>query len=109
MKFNKGQIIKIGKEKFDVLKTFHDINWWDSDKNEIIGEHTAIELHKIGDFDLHPTHLIKLYYDKKDEAVLFRIEQEKSSKEIENPRQRGGMFSLKNKIIIKIGEIKIEK
>jgi hypothetical protein len=109
MKFKEGQIMKIGKEQFDIMKIFHDIDWWDSDKNEIIGEHTAIELHKIGDFALYPTHLMKIYYNKKDEAILFRIEQEKTSKEIKNPRQRGGMFSLKDEIIIKIGEIKIEK
>src|SRR3989338_7984726 len=71
MKFKEGQIITIGKEKYDVLKIFHDIDWWDSNKNEIIGEYTAIELHRIGNFALHPTHLMKLYYNKKDEAVLF--------------------------------------
>ena len=109
MKFKEGQIITIGKEKYDVLKIFYDIDWWDSNKNEIIGEHTAIELHRIGNFSLYPTHLMKLYYNKKDEAVLFRIEQEKPSKEIEKPRQRGGMFSLKDEIIIKRGEIKIVK
>lgn len=78
MKLKEGQIIKIRKEKFDVLKIFHDIDWWDCDKNEIIGEHTAIELHKIGDFVLHPTHLMKRYYNKKDKAVLFKIEKEKN-------------------------------
>ena len=73
MNIQKGNIIKIGKEKYDVLNVTEEIDKYDTEKNEFVGEHTAIELHKIGDSSLHPTHLLKIYHDNRKEAILLRI------------------------------------
>lgn len=75
MNIQKGNIIKIGNEKYDVLSTLEEIDKYDTKKNEFVGEHTEIELHKIGDPALHPTHLLKIYHDT-NKAILLKIGQD---------------------------------
>ncbi len=108
MNIQKGNIIKIGKEKYDVLSVMEEIDRYDTEKNEFVGEHTAIELHKMGDSSLHSTHLLKVYHDNNKEAILLRIEQDKPPEWLEKPRQRGMAFSYHDKKIISIADIKIE-
>jgi hypothetical protein len=108
MNIQKGNIIKIGKDKYDVLNVMEAIDKYDTEKNEFVGEHTAIELHKIGDSSLHPTHLLKVYHNNNKEAILLRIEQDKPPKWLKKPRQRGMMFSYHNKKTIFIADLQIE-
>ena len=105
MEISIGDIIKIGKDKYEVLNIQEDIDWFDTVKNEIQGKHTAIELHKVGDMALHPTHLLKFYHDNKKEAVLLKIVQDKPPSSIEHPRQRGAMFSHQDKKVIPVEKI----
>ncbi|MBI5066306.1 hypothetical protein HZA97_08785 [Candidatus Woesearchaeota archaeon] len=107
MKLEAGNILKIGEEKYEVLNMFEDIDLFDTEKNQPIGTHIAIELHKMGDPSLHPTHLLKIYENNKENAILLRIVQEKPT--VENPRQRGIWFSHVDKTEVPIKEIKIEK
>lgn len=107
MEISKGNIIKIGKDKFDVLTILKEIDKYDTQKNEFIGEHTEIELHKHGSRSLHPTHLLKLYYDDEHTTVLFKIVYEKAPKEIKKPKQRGHIFNYVNKKAILKDQIKI--
>ena len=98
--------MKIGKDKYDVLSVIEGIDKYDTEKKELVGKHTAIELHKIGAPSLHPTHLLKVYHDK--EAILLRIEQDKPPEWLEKPKQRGMIFSYHDKKTIPITDIKIE-
>jgi hypothetical protein len=108
MNIQKGNIIKIGKDKYDVLSVMEGIDKYDTEKNEFVGEHKAIELHKMGDSSLHATHLLKVYHNNNKEAILLRIEQDKPPKWLEKPRQRGMMFSYHDKKSVSIADIKIE-
>lgn len=108
MNIQKGCILKIGKEKYDVWSVNGDIDRYDTENNEVLGEHTAIELHKRGDSSLHPTHLLKVYIDNDKEAVLLRIEQDKPPDWLEKPRQRGIIFSYHDEKTIPISNIKID-
>ena len=108
MNIQKGNIIKIGKDKYDVLSVMEEIDKYNTEKNEFVGEHTAIEIHKFGDSSLHATHLLKIYHDNDKEAVLLRIEQDKPPKWLEKSKQRGMMFSYHDKKTISIADIKIE-
>lgn len=108
MKIQKGNIIRIGKEKYDVLSVMEEIDRYNTEKNEFVGEHTAIEIHKFGDSSLHTTHLLKVYHNNNKEAILLRIEQDKPPKGLEKPRQRGIMFGDHDKKTISIADIKIE-
>ena len=92
--FKEGDIIKIDGENYQVLKITEDIEWYDAEKDKIIREHIAIELYKSEISSLHPTHLLKIYYDNPEKAVLLKIIQEKPPKELEHPRRRGNIFSL---------------
>jgi hypothetical protein len=107
MNIQKGNIIKIEKEKYDVLSIMEEIDKYDTEKNEFVGEHTAIELHKFGNSSLHPTHLLKVYNNNNKEAILLRIEQDKLPEWLK-PRQRGMLFSYHDKKTISIADIKIE-
>lgn len=107
LKFKEGNIIEIDGEKYQVLRITEDIDWYDVEKDKIVGEHIAIELYKFGIFSLHPTHLLKIYYNNPEEAVLLKIIQEKQPKELEHPRQRGNIFSFHEEKIIPVKEIKI--
>ncbi len=107
MNITAGNIIKIGKEKYEVLNAFQDIDLFDTEKNQPIGAHIAIELHKIGDTSLHPTHLLKIYENNKENAILLKIVQEKPT--VENSRQRGIWFSHVDKKEVLIKEIEIEQ
>jgi hypothetical protein len=108
MNIKKGNIIKIGKERYDVLNVMEEIDIYDTEKNEFVGEHTAIELHKIGDSSLHATHLLKIYHNNNKEAILLRIEQDKPLKWLEKPKERGMMLSYHDKQTISIADIHIE-
>lgn len=108
MNIHKGNVLKIGKEKYDVLNVMETIDKYDTQKNESVGEHTAIGLHKMGDTSLQTTHLLKVYHDDDQKAILFRIEQDDSSKGLERVRQRGGTFSYHDPQTISIADIKIE-
>jgi len=104
---SKGDIIQMGKEKYDVLRILEEIDKYDVETNAFVGEHTAIEFHQHGSSSLHPTHLLKLYYDKEDEAVVFEIVQEKPPNGIEKYKERGNIFKYLNKKVIPSREIKI--
>jgi len=108
MDIQKGNIIKFGKEKYYVLSVMGEIDRYDAKKNEFVGEHTVIELHKMGDSSLHPTHLLKVYHDNNKEVILLRIEQDKPPEYLDKPRQRGMSFSYHDKKTISIADIKIE-
>ena len=100
---NEGQIIQIGKDKYDVLKKDWDIDYWDSKKNKVIGEHIYFELHKLGDSCLHPTHLLK-YYPKNGKIFLFEIKQEgKMPKGFKGRRVL--IYSYENKRELKLKDI----
>ena len=103
----KGDTVQIGKDKYDVLGILEEIDKYNTEKNKFIGEHTGIELHKHGSKSLHPTHLLKLYYKNGNEAILLEIVQEKPSKEIEKPKQRGNIFNYINKRVIPRDKIKV--
>lgn len=107
MNITAGNIITIEKEKYEVLNAFEDIDLFDTEKNQPVGSHIAIELHKIGDTSLHPTHLLKIYENNKENAILLKIVQEKPT--VENPRQRGVWFSHVDKKEVLIKEIEIEQ
>ena len=108
MNIQKGNILKIGKDKYDVLGIREEVDKFDTEKNELVGEHTAIDLHKTGDSSLHPTHSLKIYHDSDKEAVLLKIQQDKPPGWLEKPRQRGMVFRYYDKKAIPLTEIKIE-
>lgn len=108
MNIQKGNILKIGKDKYDVLSFMEEVDKFDTEKNELLGEHTAINLHKTGDSSLHPTHLLKIYHDNGKEAILLRIQQDKPPEWLKKTRERGMMFSYHDKKTILITDIKIE-
>ncbi len=99
-----GDKIQIGKNKFDVLKIVEEVDFWDSKKDMLIGEHLEIELHLIGSSSIRPTHILKIYHDKKNNAVLLEIVHEKPPKEL--GRIRGNIFSYKNEKKIPVKNIK---
>jgi hypothetical protein len=105
MEFEVGNKIQIGKEKFDVLNVTEEIDKWDSKKDKLIGEHLAIELHKFRSSSLHPTHLLKIYKDRK--MILYEIIQEKIITPLAiRLKQRGGIFSYINPREISMKEVK---
>ena len=107
LQLNKGQTIQVGKIKYQVLKIQEEIDRVDVEKNKLIGEHTEVELHKKGSKSLYPTHVLKLYYEDPIEATLLEIIQEKASKKIERPKQRGVILSYVNGKKIPIKDIKV--
>lgn len=109
MNLQKGSILKIGEDRYDVLSVTEDIDLYDTKKTESIGEHIAIELHKIGDSSLLPTHLLKVYHTNDKEAILLRIERDKPPKWLEKPRRRGIGCSYHDKKTIPIADIKTER
>ena len=86
-----GNILRIGKERYEVLECNQRIDYYDVERKRVIGEHIAVQLHKIGDTSLHPTHLLKIYSG--ENASIFKIVQERPAEWLKNPRQRGSMFS----------------
>lgn len=105
MDINTGDRIEIEHNTYDVLHVTEDIDQFDTQKNKVFGEHRAIELHKINDPSLHPTHLLKIYHDKPEQGTLLCIEQERLPKEIAQPKQRGMMFSYHDGKIISLKNI----
>ncbi|MBT4334501.1 hypothetical protein HOD61_01670 [archaeon] len=108
MDIRKGDIMEIRKGRYAVLNILEDIDEVDTKEDKLIGEHTAIELHKFGNSSLFATHLLKIYYDNDREGILSEIEYEKISKKLENPLFRGTMITYHNKTQIPISDIKIE-
>lgn len=62
-------VLEIFNEKYDVLNFREEIDRFDSEKNEIVGEHLAFELHKQKDSALHSTHLLKIYYNHNEKVI----------------------------------------
>ena len=98
MNIQKGNIVRVGLEKYDVLSVRKGFDCVEA------------ELHKIGDFTMHPTHLLKFSINEDnncDEVVLLSINQEKSSDEINNPKEKGRVFSYGDKRIFCVKEKKV--
>jgi len=58
----KGNKIKIGSKEFDVIDELEEFDKVNQETMELMGEHTVLYLHEIGNNLLHPTHVIKKYY-----------------------------------------------
>ena len=106
MEISKGNIIEICGEKYDVMNLRGEIDKYDTEKNEFVGEHTSVELHKFGEPSLYPTHLLKIYKDNQKEGILFRMIQNKPPEWIEKPRQRVMMFNYFDERRISVCDIK---
>lgn len=105
-KIKVGSVIEICGIKYDVLNISYEIDRADFQKDGLIGEHIAIELHKFGDLRLHATHLLKMYLNN-DEFFLSEIFQEKPSEEPRAVKQRGNIFSYQNEEKIYLKNIKL--
>ena len=108
MDIRKGDIIKIGKEKYDVLNILEDMDEVDTEKNELIGEHTAIELHKFENASILATHLLKIYYDNDKEGILLKIYYGDIPKKYETPWSRGVVRKEHTEKVVSVDDIKIE-
>lgn len=106
MQIKKGDLLSINNEKCEVLTLNEDIDKFDSKNDKLIGEHTAVNLHKIGNKALHPTHLLKIYKDTK--IVLLTITHKKPPEWLEKPRQRGQIFTYSDETKIPVENIKVE-
>lgn len=107
MDIKKGDCVKIGKVRYDVLSVIDEIDKYDTEKNELVGKHREIELHQVGDPSLHTTHILKVYYDNNKEAFLLRVEHEKPQR-VGKSKQKVIVFSYHDKKTIPIADIKIE-
>jgi hypothetical protein len=108
MKINQGDIVKIGNEKYEVLNTTEEVDRYDVKEGRFVGEHIAVEIHKVGDSSLHATHLLKIYHKDSRMAALLKIEQDKPSTNLKKFKHRGIWLSYHDEKLIPIGEIKIE-
>ncbi|MEX0920777.1 MAG: hypothetical protein WDZ62_00745 [Candidatus Pacearchaeota archaeon] len=63
MEVNKGDVVKINGEKYDVCEFFPDID--DVHGDDLVGEHSYFGLVKQGSGKIQPTHFLKIYNGKK--------------------------------------------
>lgn len=101
-----GNILRVRKERYQVLTLFEEIDYYDTQKNQSTGKHIAVQLHKIEDPSLHPTHLLKMYHDGR--ISILKIVQERPLEWLKNPRQRGGMFKYIDEKKITTSDITVE-
>ena len=103
MIFKEGNIIRIGRDKFDILTSRKDVDLIVKDDKVVTDRsYSAMELHKLGDKSSFPTHMLAIYDDNKEEAILFKInyEQPKLPKWVK-PRSRsyGAMCYSKERVV----------
>ena len=107
MKFEKGNVILIGENKFDVISVLGEIDWYDSKKDEYIGEHLEVGLHIFNSKVLHATHVLKIYNkDNFKVGYLYDFVQNKPLK-LERLKTRGNIISYKNERKILLKDVKI--
>ncbi|MEK6921135.1 MAG: hypothetical protein AABX82_04580, partial [Nanoarchaeota archaeon] len=97
---------RIGKNSYEVLERNKRIDYYDVEKKQVLGEHLAVQLHRVGYISLHPTHLLKIYSES--DASIFKIVQERPPNWLKKTRQRGNSFCYVDERKIVTTEIIVE-
>lgn len=105
MNFAVGDIILINEEKYEVISFLNEVDGFDQEKGEFIGEHLLYELHLATSEKLKPTHALKIYNEKQKPAILLEISTEKPNYP-KNSRTRGSVISYGDKKEIPLEHIK---
>lgn len=82
MIIKKGSIMRIEGEEYEVLSLLEEVDSYDAEKKEFVGEHTEITLHKNGSESITGTHYLKMYYDSERRPILHN-NHDNTNKEIE--------------------------
>lgn len=78
IKIQEKDILTIEREDYEVIKTSKDIDRYNFKTKVAEGRHLLLNLHKIKEKSVLPTHIVKLYFDKPNEIQFFEINKRKT-------------------------------